>query len=952
MSSAFAPIFLRESRLAAFAAAAEPAWLWSTDAARVIWANAAGAALLGSATVHELTARSFAPGDRAASQVLRLAASLSADGAARLERLRGFGTGFLRPLTATCSRLTLADGTQGILILGSEPAGHPIALAERARRLFEGAEEDLAVFSPDGTLIFATASARQRMAHATTLVAFNANALANEALLSGSATGETLAGTASMTRIGWDASKLLVVRFAAPTVPSRALAAEATASPASEISQPAEPAAPGEVPAPPAAPVEVAETVEPAAPVATDTPAVEPAVSAEAAQAAEAPTQPAATPAPVVERQHPLRFVWQMDVDGNFTLASDDFIELIGPATAQMIGKPWNDIAATLQLDPDGMVARAIATRDTWSGVTVQWPADDSERRLKVELSGLPIYDRQRVFTGYRGFGVCRDLEAFAAIAQDRRTKAEKPPAPAAAAAPPKPAPETPAVAETRPVEPPAPKAAEPDRPVLTVVPPKQNVVPFRPAASAPPPAPAADNSNSASGLNAGERNAFSEIARQLSSRLKSASSLRDDQPAHVLRATPGTGIDGRAAPSAEEDIADEPGHPKAPEWLAQGSDAHALVDKLPLGVLIYRFDTLFYANRAFLEQVGYESLPAFIEAGGLDSLFIETSGGNADSGSQTLTITTGNGEKVPVEGRLFSVPWNGESALALILVGVAPQREQPAAAAAPAPALHHEADLARIAELETAVADAKRAAAEAAAERAELLGKITEQVRAPLSTAVSNLDTMLEERFGPIGNERYRAYLSDIRGSGARILGLFDDLASLSKVDSIKADFENKPAPQLPHVNLNEVVKASVAKMQPEASRVRVLIRTSLSSISLPVTAEPDSLSNIVTNLLTSSIRFAGTGGQVIVSTAPGGVGKVTLRLRDTGAGLSENELAELQKPAMPGTQAAPADAADEKLTMAITRAMLDANNATLAVTSKAEDGTLVEVTFPAAAA
>jgi signal transduction histidine kinase len=569
-----------------------------------------------------------------------------------------------------------------------------------------------------------------------------------------------------------------------------------------------------------------------------------------------------------------------------------------------------------------------------------------------VELSGLPIYDRQRVFTGYRGFGVCRDLQAFAAIAQDRRTKPEKPSAPAAAEPAPKPAPEAPAAAETRAVEPPAPKAAEPERPVFTVVPPAQNVVPFRPAASAPQSAPAADNSNAASSLNAGERSAFSEIARQLSARLKNHSPARDDQPGHVLRATPGTGIDGRAAQRAEADDADETGQPKPPEWLAQGSDAHALVDKLPLGVLIYRFDTLFYANRAFLDQVGYESLPAFIEAGGLDSLFIETSGGDADSGSQTLTITTGNGEKVPVEGRLFSIPWNGDSALALILVGVVPQREQPAAAPALAPPVHQEAELARIAELEAAVADAKRVAAEAAAERAELLGKITEQVRAPLSDAIGNVDTMLGERFGPIGNERYRAYLSDIRGSGARILGLFDDLASLSKVDSIKADIETQPAPQLPRVNLNEVVKASVAKMQPEASRVRVLIRTSLSSISLPVTAEPDSLSNIVTNLLTSSIRFAGTGGQVIVSTAPGGVGKVTLRLRDTGAGLSENELAELQKPAMPGTQAAPADAADEKLTMAITRAMLDANNATLAVTSKAEDGTLVEVTFPAAAA
>jgi signal transduction histidine kinase len=262
------------------------------------------------------------------------------------------------------------------------------------------------------------------------------------------------------------------------------------------------------------------------------------------------------------------------------------------------------------------------------------------------------------------------------------------------------------------------------------------------------------------------------------------------------------------------------------------------------------------------------------------------------------------------------------------------------------------ENDLARIAELEAAITEAKRIADAAAAERAELLGKITEQVRAPLSSAVGTVDTMLEERFGPIGNERYRAYLSDIRGSGTRILSLFEDLASLSKADSVKLETKATPAPKLPGVNLNDVVKASVAKMQPEASRVRVLIRTSLSSISLPVTAEADSLNNIVVNLLTSSIRFAGTGGQVIVSTAPGGAGKVTLRLRDTGAGLSDKELAELQLPANAAKMPGAAEAADEKLTMAITRAMLDANNATLAVTSKAEDGTLVEVTFPAAAA
>ena len=30
--------------------------------------------------------------------------------------------------------------------------------------------------------------------------------------------------------------------------------------------------------------------------------------------------------------------------------------------------------------------------------------------RLPVEMSGLPVFDRDRNFRGYRGFGVCRDV--------------------------------------------------------------------------------------------------------------------------------------------------------------------------------------------------------------------------------------------------------------------------------------------------------------------------------------------------------------------------------------------------------------------------------------------------------------------------------------------------------------------------------------------------------------
>ena len=119
---------------------------------------------------------------------------------------------------------------------------------------------------------------------------------------------------------------------------------------------------------------------------------------------------------PPEERRHPLRFVWQMDADGRFVVGSDEFVELVGPRTTAAFGRLWSEIAAELQLDPENQIARAVATHETWSGIIISWPVDDGSERLPVELSGLPVFDRDRNFRGYRGFGVCRDIDAHQSI--------------------------------------------------------------------------------------------------------------------------------------------------------------------------------------------------------------------------------------------------------------------------------------------------------------------------------------------------------------------------------------------------------------------------------------------------------------------------------------------------------------------------------------------------------
>ena len=81
----------------------------------------------------------------------------------------------------------------------------------------------------------------------------------------------------------------------------------------------------------------------------------------------------------------------------------------------------------------------------------------------------------------------------------------------------------------------------------------------------------------------------------------------------------------------------------------------------------------------------------------------------------------------------------------------------------------------------------------------------------------------MMEERFGPIGNERYRDYLKDIHASGGHLISLINDLLDLSKIEAGKLELT------FDKVSLNDLTQQCVALMQPQANRERIIIRTSL---------------------------------------------------------------------------------------------------------------------------
>jgi signal transduction histidine kinase len=202
----------------------------------------------------------------------------------------------------------------------------------------------------------------------------------------------------------------------------------------------------------------------------------------------------------------------------------------------------------------------------------------------------------------------------------------------------------------------------------------------------------------------------------------------------------------------------------------------------------------------------------------------------------------------------------------------------------------------------------------------------------------------MMAERFGPVGNERYRDYLKDISNSGSHLVSLLNDLLDLSKIEAGKMELSFE------RVNLNDVTQQSVAIMQPQASRSRVIVRSALSMTVPSIIADERSVRQIVLNLLSNSIKFTGAGGQVIVSTAATERGEVMLRVRDTGIGMSAKDIEVALQPFRQLTASPRAGDNGTGLGLPLTKALVEANRARFSIKSAVNAGTLVEIVFPAA--
>lgn len=164
----------------------------------------------------------------------------------------------------------------------------------------------------------------------------------------------------------------------------------------------------------------------------------------------------------------------------------------------------------------------------------------------------------------------------------------------------------------------------------------------------------------------------------------------------------------------------------------------------------------------------------------------------------------------------------------------------------------------------------------------AHVLSVTSHDLRAPLATVQSCLDTILGGFVGEV-NSKQKDLLT---GSKRRILDLthmIDNILDISYMEIKRLDFEN--------VSLSEVVESSIGDVQGVAQQKGLQLKNSVSTKLPQVLGMPKRLQQVLTNLLSNAVKFTPAGGTVSISSQEKD-DHVQLEVADTGIGISPEEL------------------------------------------------------------
>jgi PAS domain S-box-containing protein len=224
---------------------------------------------------------------------------------------------------------------------------------------------------------------------------------------------------------------------------------------------------------------------------------------------------------------------------------------------------------------------------------------------------------------------------------------------------------------------------------------------------------------------------------------------------------------------------------------------------------------------------------------------------------------------------------------------------------------------------------------------KSDFVSNVSHELRTPLTAIKGSVDNMLDGLTGDL-NEKQGRYLVRIKSNADRLARLINDLLDLSRIE---AGIKLKPV----NFSLPILAREVAESLGPVAAEKFISFKIDCANDNLIAWADPDRISEVLTNLLGNAIKFTPTNGRVTVSMTQNGDGWVKVSVADTGPGIPADEAARIFDKFYQVTQTEKQKARGTGLGLSIAKALVEMHGGKIWLESQAGKGSTFCFTLPA---
>ena len=250
--------------------------------------------------------------------------------------------------------------------------------------------------------------------------------------------------------------------------------------------------------------------------------------------------------------------------------------------------------------------------------------------------------------------------------------------------------------------------------------------------------------------------------------------------------------------------------------------------------------------------------------------------------------------------------------------------------------------DITQRKEAEVALLEAKMQSDMASRAKTEFIANMSHELRTPLNAIIGFSDIMKNEVMGPLGQDMYKEYVTDIHKSGEGLLRIINEILDISKIEAGNRDLNES------EFMLSDVLNACMELYTGRAKEKDLVIVNEAQEFPT-IIGELLSIKQVISNIYTNAIKYTPTNGRITIVSNYEEDGSYRLSITDTGIGMSNRDIRKALSPFGQVDNSLDRSDSGAGLGLPLAQAIMSVHGGKIEILSEKSIGTTVTLIFPA---